>query len=211
MNYDTEKAKIVVKAIEEQSREQGSKYSFAHFCKENGLYHDSDVRRIAEMVISCPFHEDESPSLSINEDKRIWHCFSCDCGGSYLDFLIEYDRKVLGSDVSFYQKVNEILSDDILLQSKLGFSTIVKRQSLFTEFKPVRKNCFKVTRESTPGTWLELGTLLVKRKCTREQVRLAVLLMQSGLDVKFVYKQIFGDSAAASVIPEFSIEELNRE
>ena len=29
----------------------------------------------------CPFHHDTSPSLSVDDDKSVWHCFSCQKGG----------------------------------------------------------------------------------------------------------------------------------
>lgn len=38
--------------------------------------------------ISCPFHTDKTPSLSIKEDK--WHCFSCGRGTDAIDFIKEF-------------------------------------------------------------------------------------------------------------------------
>ena len=35
----------------------------------------------------CPFHDDQEASLSVNNDKRLWNCFSCNAGGDGLDFL----------------------------------------------------------------------------------------------------------------------------
>lgn len=29
----------------------------------------------------CPFHDDHKPSLSVNQDKGLWHCFGCGRGG----------------------------------------------------------------------------------------------------------------------------------
>lgn len=211
MNFDTEKAVIVIDAIEELAKMPDSKYTFDYFCRNNNLYHDNDVHRISEVVISCPFHEDASPSLSINEEKRIWHCFSCDSGGNYINFLTEYDRRVLGSDVTFYQKVNELLSNDRMLQAKVGFSTIIRKKSLYDEFVPLEQERFVYKENKIPSSYLELGVLLVKKGCSKEQIRLAILLMQSDLDVKFIYNQIFGKSAEASLSSNFSIEELNKE
>jgi DNA primase len=34
-----------------------------------------------EFVVSCPFHQDRTPSLFINPEKGLWHCFSCGRGG----------------------------------------------------------------------------------------------------------------------------------
>lgn len=38
--------------------------------------------------ISCPFHTDKTPSLSIKGDK--WHCFSCGRGTDAIDFIKEF-------------------------------------------------------------------------------------------------------------------------
>ncbi|MCD8266447.1 MAG: DUF6371 domain-containing protein [Prevotellaceae bacterium] len=37
----------------------------------------------------CPFHDDHSPSLSVNPQKRVYKCFSCGKGGDAVDFLLE--------------------------------------------------------------------------------------------------------------------------
>jgi DNA primase len=29
----------------------------------------------------CPFHQDDTPSLSIDPAKGLWHCFGCGVGG----------------------------------------------------------------------------------------------------------------------------------
>ena len=35
----------------------------------------------------CPFHQDKSPSFSVNEPKQLYHCFGCGAGGDVLHFL----------------------------------------------------------------------------------------------------------------------------
>lgn len=39
--------------------------------------------------ISCPFHNDKTPSLSYNPKTDKWHCFSCGRGGDAIDFIKE--------------------------------------------------------------------------------------------------------------------------
>ena len=41
----------------------------------------------AERMIRCPFHDDGSPSCSVNLDKRVFHCFACNEAGTILDFV----------------------------------------------------------------------------------------------------------------------------
>jgi hypothetical protein len=44
----------------------------------------------------CPFHDDHGPSLSVNREKGLWHCFGCGRGGTTQQFLKEWQaRKTL--------------------------------------------------------------------------------------------------------------------
>lgn len=38
-------------------------------------------RKGSNYVGVCPFHNDHSPSMSVNQPRQIYHCFSCGAGG----------------------------------------------------------------------------------------------------------------------------------
>lgn len=40
----------------------------------------------------CPFHNERSPSFSVNRDKQMYYCFGCGQGGDVYHFLEEYNR-----------------------------------------------------------------------------------------------------------------------
>jgi DNA primase len=40
----------------------------------------------------CPFHGEKTPSFTVNDEKGIFHCFSCKVGGSVFNFLMQYDH-----------------------------------------------------------------------------------------------------------------------
>ncbi len=40
----------------------------------------------------CPFHQEKTPSFSVNADKQIYHCFGCHKGGNVFSFLMEYEK-----------------------------------------------------------------------------------------------------------------------
>ena len=40
----------------------------------------------------CPFHDDSSPSFSVNPDKQVYHCFGCGASGGLISFVMEYDK-----------------------------------------------------------------------------------------------------------------------
>lgn len=38
-------------------------------------------------LCACPFHDDRSPSLSIDVEKGLWNCFGCHVGGDCFDYV----------------------------------------------------------------------------------------------------------------------------
>jgi DNA primase len=40
----------------------------------------------------CPFHEERSPSFSVNPDRQFYYCFGCGAGGNAITFVMEYDN-----------------------------------------------------------------------------------------------------------------------
>jgi len=58
----------------------------------------------------CPFHEDKTPSLSVNPDTNLWQCFGCNAGGDVIRFVELIDK------VDFKEAIKR-LSDN-------GFKTV---------------------------------------------------------------------------------------
>ena len=51
----------------------------------------SSLKKIGSNYITlCPFHDDKKPSLSISEEKGLYHCFSCKAGGNLITFVKEF-------------------------------------------------------------------------------------------------------------------------
>lgn len=47
----------------------------------------------------CPFHDENTPSFSVTEDKQIYHCFGCKKGGNVISFMMEIEG------LSFYESL----------------------------------------------------------------------------------------------------------
>jgi DNA primase len=43
-------------------------------------------------VARCPFHNEKTPSFSVNREKQFFHCFGCGATGSAIGFLIDHGK-----------------------------------------------------------------------------------------------------------------------
>src|SRR6202051_3591884 len=43
----------------------------------------------ARLTGRCPFHEERTPSFSVNPVDKLFHCFGCQKGGDMIDFVRE--------------------------------------------------------------------------------------------------------------------------
>ncbi|WP_225362916.1 DNA primase [Apilactobacillus quenuiae] len=66
----------------------------------------------------CPFHEENTPSFSVNEQKQIFHCFSCGRGGNVFKFLMELQNLSYPEAVKKVADMQGIKIDNNYLQSR---------------------------------------------------------------------------------------------
>lgn len=50
----------------------------------------------------CPFHDDTNPSMHVDEEKGLFHCFSCGAGGDIFGFYMRYNN------LSFPETLSEL-------------------------------------------------------------------------------------------------------
>ena len=49
------------------------------------------TRRGREWLGLCPFHNEKTPSFTVNEEKGFYHCFGCQAHGSVFDFVMQQE------------------------------------------------------------------------------------------------------------------------
>ncbi len=59
------------------------------------------TRRGRNFLGLCPFHEEKTPSFSVNPDRQFYHCFGCGVGGDIFKFIQEIDRVTFVEAVKF--------------------------------------------------------------------------------------------------------------
>ena len=52
----------------------------------------------------CPFHNEKTPSFTVNDDKGFYHCFGCGAHGNVFDFLMQMEG------VSFPEAIEQLAS-----------------------------------------------------------------------------------------------------
>ena len=121
----------------------------------------------------CPFHNDRNtPSLSVSDQKGLYHCFSCGAGGNALTFLKEYNKldfvdsmKILGElagiDIEYYLQNQQ---DILPLRNKLKTIHQIAQEFYIEQL-------FKI---DNPQTELAVRTIK-KRKLDKKTIELFVL------------------------------------
>jgi len=69
-----------MRTLSEQIRE---KIQIDSYLKSIGV--NIGQERNGKLMVSCPLHEDKSPSCSVDIGKGLWKCFSCGHGGTIID------------------------------------------------------------------------------------------------------------------------------
>jgi len=89
----------------------------------------------------CPFHEDNDPSLTVDPQKKLWHCFGCGAGGDIFKFLMRMEN------LSFRETLEELARETgVELNGSEGGG---ERTSLARLNKEVRSHFHRhLTRES---------------------------------------------------------------
>ena len=106
----------------------------------------------------CPFHNENSPSFSVNSNKQFFYCFGCQASGDAINFLMRHDN------LSFMDALE-------LLAKKIGLAI----PSNNIEKKSYNPDAYKLLREMTLSCRQDLEgsplSYLTKRGISRATMR----------------------------------------
>ncbi|MDP5070616.1 MAG: DNA primase, partial [Congregibacter sp.] len=74
----------------------------------------------------CPFHDEKSPSFSVNPEKQFYYCFGCGAGGNALGFIMDYEN------IDFPQAVENLAGNvglEVVREESRGQPTAAKGES----------------------------------------------------------------------------------
>lgn len=78
----------------------------------------------------CPFHNEKTPSFTVNQARGTWHCFGCGKGGNVFSFLMQHEAMTFPEVVRALGKRYGIVVEEEQLTPEQE-RTRMKRESMF--------------------------------------------------------------------------------
>ncbi len=110
----------------------------------------------------CPFHEERTPSFTVNQEKQLFHCFGCGEGGDLFSFLMKIEKHTFPEAV-------KLLADSLNIRLDVDedkYNLLYKLNERATKF--YAQSLFEKEGEKALSYLLERG---IKRE-TIEEFRL---------------------------------------
>lgn len=127
----------------------------------------------SNFLTRCPFHDDTNPSMSVNDSKGLYHCFSCKAGGNLITFVKEF--KNLNSS----EAIDEIC-DFFNIKIKISKTNFKEDLSFKNELYKINEHISKLYNE-----------FLLKSKNSKDAL---AYLKERGFDKKDILENDLGFS-----------------
>jgi DNA primase len=112
----------------------------------------------------CPFHQEKTPSFSVNQARQGYHCFGCGVGGDVLKFVMEIEG------LTFFETL-KLLAErhGIPMPKRSGFSDEQsKLRGALLDIHTIAASLFQSNLRAPQGA--EARAYLIKRGITEEQI-----------------------------------------
>ncbi len=134
----------------------------------------------------CPFHDDNSPSMSVSKDKQIYKCFSCGAKGNVFKFIEDYEN------ISFIEAVKKC-ADLGGVELDLHFKSLVKDSNKYSALYDVYEDSLKFYHNIlNTASGKEAREYLNKRSINDEiikEFKIGLSLQDRSLLTKFLTKK----------------------
>ena len=111
----------------------------------------------------CPFHDDNSPSMSVSREKQIYTCFSCHATGNVFTFLMNYEHMD-------FKEVLKYLGDRVGIDT--GNIHIAKKNTKYDKYYDAYKLSLKYYQNNlNSSVGKEAKDYLTNRKITEKIIK----------------------------------------
>ncbi|MDF2594567.1 MAG: primase [Clostridia bacterium] len=175
----------------------------------------------------CPFHNEKTPSFSVNEEKQLYYCFGCGAGGNTITFLMQKENMTFLESIRYLAERENITLDDSYMTPE-EIERNQKRQLLLEVIKEAARFFHFTLRDERNKEILDyfihrgLSMEMVKQfglgyspaeynslyKYLREKGYTDYLLLESGLFLKSEKKGLIYDRFMSRII--FPIFDVNK-
>ena len=128
---------------------------YVHFQKKGSNY-----------TCCCPFHNEKTPSFSVNQARQIYKCFGCGEGGSVITFLQKYENMTFPEAIKFLaERAGVALPEET--NSKANRARENRRARLLEVNKEAAKYYYYILRSSRG----DVGMDYLERRGLTEETR----------------------------------------
>ena len=146
----------------------------------------------------CPFHDEKSPSFSVNQNKQFFNCFGCGASGDVMDFVMKINRVEFIDAIRILDK--SLLDDD---KPQVKFVKVIRARYYLDQVKPTNiEQTLSKCLFGRNSYFLGSDQVLPLINVSGERVSLA-LVKGKGYPIRFLNKELIWGSF-------FTIGELNK-
>jgi DNA primase len=113
----------------------------------------------------CPFHNEKSPSFTVNDEKGFYHCFGCGAHGDAIEFVRRYDK------VSYAEAIESLARDGGIPLPEFSPEMARKAEAHKLQHDVVEAACLWFEKQLHSASHVDALSYLEKRGLKPETVR----------------------------------------
>lgn len=139
----------------------------SHFLMSEVIGKRISVKKFGrEWKACCPFHNEKSPSFTINDEKGFYHCFGCGAHGDAIEFIRKYER------LSYPEAIETLARDAGIAMPEVSPETVRKIEAYKMQQDVVESACLWFERQLHSASHAEALAYVEKRGLRPETIRL---------------------------------------
>lgn len=118
-----------------------------------------------EYKACCPFHNEKTPSFTINDEKGFYHCFGCGAHGDAIEFVRKYDK------LSYPEAIETLAREAGIPLPEYSPETARRVEAQKLQHDVVEAACLWFEKQLHSASHMEAFSYLEKRGLTPDTIR----------------------------------------